>query len=311
MEVLLTPAFIAAFVVGTMTVAIPLLLAGLGEQISEKAGVINIGLEGMMLTGAFCGFAIAHATGSFTHGFLGGIAGGIAIAAIMAFLCVKWRINQIVVGLAITLAVQGATSLAWHVLYERDVPRLPRPPEVALPSLSELPYVGTSLFTQNPVAYVALALVVILSWLFRRTAIGLNLTAAGEKPIALDVSGVSVAATRRWAVLATGALAGLAGAYLAEVGEGLFVPLMTGGQGFIAIALVMLARPSPFLILLGALAIGAATSIATALQAEGFQVPSEVVQMMPFATVLVLLALFGRHPRVPAALGFPYRRGAR
>jgi ABC-type uncharacterized transport system permease subunit len=311
MEVLLTPAFITAFIAGTVTVAIPLLLVGLGEQMSEKAGVLNLGLEGMMLVGAFCGFSVAYATGSFAYGFLAGMAGGIAVAAIMGLLCVVLTLNQIVIGIAITLAMQGATSLAHHVLYARDFPRLPRQPEFAIPYLSELPYVGTSLFNQNLVVYIAVAMIVVLSWLYRRTGMGLNLTAAGERPAALDVAGVSVTMTRLCAVLATGALAGLGGAYLAQVGAGLFVPFMTGGQGFMGIVLAMLARSKPVWVLLGALVIGVTTSLTTALQVAGFQVPTDVVQMIPFATIIVVLALLGRHAGLPAALGLPYHRGAR
>lgn len=311
MDILLTPAFITAFIAGTVTVAVPLLLVGLGEQISEKAGVLNLGLEGMMLVGAFCGFSVAYVTGSFAYGFLAGMAGGIAVAAIMGLLCVVLTLNQIVIGIAITLAMQGATSLAHHVIYARDFPRLPRQPEFVVPVLSELPYLGTSLFKQNVVVYLALALVVVVGFVFRRTGLGLNLTAAGEKPAALDVAGVSVTGTRLAAVLATGALAGLGGAYLAQVGAGLFVPFMTAGQGFMGIVLAMLARSRPVWVLAGALVIGVTTSLTTALQVAGFQIPTDVVQMIPFATIIVVLALLGRHAGLPAALGLPYHRGAR
>ena len=147
--------------------------------------------------------------------------------------------------------------------------------------------------------------------MFRNTNIGLNLAAAGEKPAALDIAGVSVTATRMWAVLATGALAGLGGAYMAEVGAGLFVPFMTGGAGFMAIVLAMLARGRPVWVLIGALVVGISTSVTTALQVAGFQIPTDVVQMLPFATIIVVLALFGRRAGLPAALGLPYHRGAR
>lgn len=311
MDVLLTGTFMIAFIAGTITVAVPLLLAGLGEQISERAGVLNLGLEGMMLVGAFVGFAVTLATGSFALGFLAGAVGGIAIAAIMGVMSVMLHLNQIVIGIAITLAMQGATSLAHHVLFARDFPRLPRQPELALPLLAEIPILGPSLFRQNAVAYFGIALVFALGWMFRNTNIGLNLAAAGEKPAALDVAGVSVTATRMWAVISTGALAGLGGAYMAEVGAGLFIPFMTGGAGFMAIVLAMLARGRPLSVLIGALVVGISTSVTTALQVAGFQVPTDVVQMIPFATIIVVLALFGRKAGLPAALGLPYHRGAR
>jgi ABC-type uncharacterized transport system permease subunit len=310
MDVLLTGTFMIAFIAGAITVAIPLLLAGLGEQVSERAGVLNLGLEGMMLVGAFVGFAVTLATGSFALGFLAGTVGGIVVAAIMGVLCVVLHLNQIVIGIAITLAMQGATSLSHHVLFAREFPRLPRQPELALPLLVDIPLLGPSLFRQNALVYVALALVFALGWMFRNTNIGLNLAAAGEKPAALDVAGVSVIATRMWAVISTGALAGLGGAYMAEVAAGLFVPFMTGGAGFMAIVLAMLARGRPLWVLIGALVVGVSTSVTTALQVAGFQIPTDVVQMLPFATIIVVLALFGRKAGLPAALGLPYHRGA-
>jgi ABC-type uncharacterized transport system permease subunit len=311
METLFTNAFLIAFVTGTIAASLPLLFAGLGEQMSEKAGVLNLGLEGMMLVGAFCGFAAALESGSFLVGFLAGAAGGMAVAALMAALCVALPLNQIVIGIALTLGMQGATSLAHHVLYSQSFPRLPRQPEVALPLLSQIPVLGPSLFTQNPVVYLAFLLVPAAAWLYRATNIGLNLSAAGSKPAALDLAGVSVTATRASAVLATGALGGLGGAYMANIGAGLFIPFMTGGAGFMAIVIAMLARGRPGWVLGGALLVGFATSITTALQVAGFNIPTDLVLMLPFATIMLVLTLFGRRAGLPAALGLPYHRGAR
>jgi ABC-type uncharacterized transport system permease subunit len=311
MDTLFTNAFLIAFVTGTIAASLPLLLAGLGEQVSEKSGVLNLGLEGMMLVGAFCGFAAALESGSFLVGFLAGAAGGMTVAAIMAVLCVALPLNQIVVGIALTLGAQGATSLAHHVLYSQSFPRLPRQPEVALPILSQIPILGPSLFTQNPVVYLAFLLIPAAAWLYRATNIGLNLSAAGSKPAALDLAGVSVTTTRVCAVLATGALGGLGGAYMANIGAGLFVPFMTGGAGFMAIVLAMLARGRPSWVLGGALLVGFATSITTALQVAGFNIPTDLVLMLPFGMIMLVLTLFGRRAGLPAALGLPYHRGAR
>jgi simple sugar transport system permease protein len=311
MEVLLTTAFMTAFLAGTMSAALPLLLAGLGEQIGEKAGVLNLGIEGIMLGGAFCSFAVALASGSFGLGFAAGALAGMAVAAVFAVLCVVLPLSQIVIGIALTLGLQGATSLAHHVLYAASYPRLPRQPELALPVLSAIPVLGPSLFTQNIVAYLALALVPAMAFVFRRTSIGLNLAAAGEKPAALDLAGVGVAATRGCAVLATGALAGLGGAYMANVGAGLFIPFMTNGAGFMAVVLAMLARGRPGRVLGGALVLGLATSLTTAMQVGGLAVPTDVVQMLPFVMIMIVLSLFGRRAGLPAALGHHYARGAR
>lgn len=311
METLLTAAFLTAFVAGTLSAALPLLLAGLGEQVGEKAGVLNLGVEGIMLAGAFAGFAVALEAGSFALGFAAGALAGMAVAAVFALLCVVLPLSQIVIGIAITLAMQGATSLAHHVLYATSFPRLPRQPEIAVPLLSQIPVLGPSLFTQNGVVFLAFALVPLLALLYARTAVGLNLKAAGEKPAALDLAGVSVAATRFLAVLATGALAGLGGAYMANIGAGLFIPFMTGGAGFMAVVLAMLARGRPGWVLGGALLIGLATSLTTALQVGGLAVPTDLVQMLPFVMIMAVLTLFGRRAGLPAALGHPYMRGAR
>lgn len=311
MDTLFTQAFATAFIAGAITAGVPLWLAALGEQISEKSGVLNLGLEGMMLTGAFVGFSVALASGSFAFGFVAGALGGAAVALVMVLLCVVMHLNQIVVGIAITLALQGGTSLAHHVMYARDFPRLPRQTEWAVPVLSEIPVIGKAVFTHHPVIFMAVLLVPILAWLFRSTHVGLNLTAAGEKPAALDIAGVSVGWTRGLAVLSTGLLAGLGGAVMANIGAGLFVPFITGGAGFMAIVLAMLARGRPAWVLFGALVVGLAMSVTTALQVGGLQIPTDVVQMLPFTLIIVVLALFGRRAGLPAALGLPYQRGAR
>jgi ABC-type uncharacterized transport system permease subunit len=311
LDTLFTQAFATAFIAGAITAGVPLWLAALGEQISEKSGVLNLGLEGMMLTGAFVGFSVALASGSFAFGFVAGALGGAAVALVMVLLCVVMHLNQIVVGIAITLALQGGTSLAHHVMYARDFPRLPRQTEWAVPVLSEIPVIGKAVFTHHPVIFMAVLLVPILAWIFRSTHVGLNLTAAGEKPAALDIAGVSVGWTRGLAVLSTGLLAGLGGAVMANIGAGLFVPFITGGAGFMAIVLAMLARGRPAWVLFGALVVGLAMSVTTALQVGGLQIPTDVVQMLPFTLIIVVLALFGRRAGLPAALGLPYQRGAR
>jgi general nucleoside transport system permease protein len=305
MEALFTPAFLTALLYGVVTAGLPLLLAGLGEQISEKAGVLNIGIEGMMLVGAYAGFSAALATHSLWVGFAAGALGGIAVALLMALFCIRYGMNQIVIGIALTLGVEGLTALLHHFQFARTRPSLGRAPDFAIPGLSEIPVIGPALFTHNPLVYLVLALVPILAWMFRRTAIGLNLQAAGDKPGALDASGVSVAATRTAAVLATGALAGLGGAYMSEVGAGLFVPYMTGGAGFIGIVLAMLARGRPLWVLYGALLFGVSLALTTALQVAGLNIPTDVVQMLPFLMVMLVLVVFARHSVLPPALGLP------
>ena len=289
----------------------PLLLAGLGEQVSEKAGVLNIGIEGMMLFGAYAGFATAFGSGSLWLGFLAGAAAGLVLAMLMALFCVRLGLNQIVIGIALTLGADGITALLHHVQFSRTYPRLPRVETLDIPGLSEIPIVGPSLFARHPMVYIAVILVVALALLFRKTHVGLNLQAAGDKPDALDAAGISVTATRTWSVLFTGAMAGMGGAYMAMIGAGIFVPFMTGGAGFIAIVLAMLARGRPIWVLIGAFLFGASLSLTTALQVGGVNVPTDVVQMLPFLMVMIVLVIFARRASLPAALGLPYVRGQR
>jgi simple sugar transport system permease protein len=311
MDALLSPGFVTALLFGAVTAGVPLLLAGLGEQISEKAGVLNIGIEGMMLAGAYAGFVATYATGSFWLGFAGGAAGGAAVAVLMAILCVRLGMNQIVIGIALTLGAEGLTALLHHFQFSRSYPRLEHVPVVEVPGLVAVPVLGPALFAHHPVVYLAVGLVVLLGWMYRRTYIGINLEAAGHKPGALDAAGVSVVATRAGAVLATGALAGIGGAFMANVGAGLFVPFMTGGAGFIGIVLAMLARGRPVWVMLGALLFGVSLALTTALQIAGFNIPTDVVQMLPFAMVILVLVAFARHSVLPPALGLPYVRGDR
>jgi len=303
--------FTTALLFGAVTAGIPLLLAGLGEQISEKTGVLNIGIEGMMLVGAYLGFVAAYYSGSFWLGYIGGAAGGALVALLMVILCVWLGMNQIVIGIALTLGAEGLTALLHHFQFSRTYPRLGEVPTLFLPLLGDLPVLGRSFFDHNPLVYLSVTLVFVLSWVFRKTYIGLNLQAAGDNPAALDATGVSVYITRGGAVLATGVLAGMGGAYLANVGAGLFVPFMTNGAGFIGIVLAMLARGNPLWVLLGAFLFGTSLALTTALQVGGLNIPTDVVQMLPFFMVIVVLIIFARHSYLPPALGQPYVRGER
>jgi len=311
MDALLTNAFASSLLTGAIMAGVPLLLAGLGEQMSEKAGVLNIGIEGMMLFGAYTGFLAAFTFDSLWLGFAGGIAGGMAVAGLMAVLCVRLGLNQIVIGIGLTLGAEGLTSLLHHFQFSRTYPRLPAPMRIDIPGLTDIPVIGPSVFGQHPVVYVALAMVLVMACLYRRTNLGLTLRAAGEKPAALDVAGGHVVAMRSAAVLFTGAMAGLGGAFLATVGAGVFIPHMTGGAGFIGIVLAMLARGRPAWVLIGALIFGAALSLTTALQVAGSNIPTDIIQMLPFAAVMLVLVIWGRKARLPAALGVSYERGAR
>ena len=308
---MLTEAFATALLGGAVTAGVPLLLAGLGEQMSEKAGVLNVGIEGYMLAGAYAGFVGVLGTGSFAFGLACGALGGVLVAAVMVLACVRLHLDQIVVGLALTLGIEGLTSLLHHAAFSQTFPRLPASPVLAVPMLAGLPVIGPAIFTRQAIFYLAVAAVPLLASLYRATYLGAALQAAGERPSALDAAGVGVGLIRGWAVLATGALAGLGGAVLSTVGAGLFVPFMTNGAGFIAIVLAMLARGRPTAVLGGAMLFGLCLSLQTALQVSGVTLPTDLVQMIPFAAVLVVLTMVGRRARLPAALGTAFLRDNR
>jgi general nucleoside transport system permease protein len=306
-----TDVFWTSVAAGGLLAGLPLMFTALGETISERAGVLNIGLEGMMLLGAYVGFLGAYYAGSVWVGFLCGICAGMATSVVMIALCVWLGLDQIVVGIAITLAGGGITSVLQQAEFGSTYPRLDAAPTVSIPLLDRVPVLGTSLFEQPPLVYLAFAFVAALGWVFRRTNIGLNLRAAGEKPEALDAAGVSVVATRTWAVLSTGALAGLGGAYLSVVVAGIFTPFITQGQGFMAIVIAMLGRGRPVWVLLGSFLFGIALSLSDSLQLAGIHISTDVVHMVPFATIIIALMLFARRSYLPPALALPYVRGAR
>jgi general nucleoside transport system permease protein len=311
MEDLFTETFLTALVAGGVLAAMPLLFAGLGEMVSEQAGVLNVGLEGMMLSGAYAAFVIALETGSPWLGLGAGMVVGALVSLLMVLLCVRMKLDQIVIGIGIVLVAEGMTSLLFDAKYAASRPRLPAASEWALPGLSEIPVLGESIFTQHPIVYIGVALVIGVHYLLRRTSAGLSLRAAGEKPAALDAAGVSVERTRTWATIAAGLGAGLGGAYLSVIAAGTFTPFMTQGQGFIAIVIAMLARGTAPWTIVGALLFGMSLSVATALQLIGIDISTDYVQMLPFIAVIVVLVLFARRSYLPSALALPYHRGER
>ncbi len=312
-----TQIFWTSLVAGGLLAGVPIMFTALGETISERAGVLNIGLEGMMLLGAYFGFLGAYYGHSVWIGYLAGIAAGMAASVFMVVLCVWLGLDQIVVGIAITLAGEGITSVLYQTHFSSTEPRLGAAATDPIPLLDRIPVLGKPingqfpLFSQPLIVYLGLAFAGVLAWIFRSTNIGLNLRAAGEKPEALDAAGVSVVSTRSYAALATGALAGLGGAYLSIVGTGGFQTFLTQGQGFMAIVIAMLARGRPVGVVAGSLLFGIALSLSTLLQLVGINFSTEVVHMLPFAAIIVALILFARRAYLPPALALPYVRGAR
>jgi general nucleoside transport system permease protein len=311
MSDLLSQDFLIALISGGLVAAMPLLFASLGELVSEQAGVLNVGLEGYMLFGAYLAFVVAYNTGSEWLGLAAGIVAGAAASVLMAVLCVRMNLDQIVIGIAIILIAEGVTSVLHDAQYAESRPSLDSPSELGIPLLKEIPILGESVFSQHAIVYVGIAMAFVVRWVLLRTSAGLSIRAAGERPEALDAAGVSVTATRTWATLWAGAMAGLGGAYLAIVGAGSFTPFITQGAGFIAIVIAMLSRGRAPWTIIGAVLFGMSLSISTALQLIGVEIQTDYVQMLPFVTVIVVLVLFARRSYLPSALALPYVRGER
>lgn len=311
MDSLLTADFAAALISGGVLAGMPLLLAALGETVSERAGILNIGLEGMMLLGAYAGFVVAHASHSSWLGLLAALLAGMLVSAVVAVLCVRLGQDQIVVGIAVLLSMEGLTSLLHAAQFGESYPRLSKVAEAPIPLLERIPVLGPSLFSQPLFVYLVGLLTLAVGFVLYRTSWGLRLRAAGWRPSALDAAGVDVLTVRTAAVLCTGAFAGLGGGYLSIVSAGIFVPFMTQGSGFIAIVIAMLGRGRPLWVVAGAFLFGIALSFSTALQLAGVAVPTDVVQMLPFVVVILALVLFARRAILPAALATPFERGRR
>lgn len=311
MNGLFSELFISSLVSGGVIAGIPLIYAGLGEAISERAGVLNVGLEGMMLGGAYGGFVGALHFQSTWFGLMCGGLTGMVISLFMVVLCVRLNSNQIVVGIAITLGAEGVTALLHGAVYGDSYPRVPTANPYAIPLLSEIPIIGPGFFNHHVSAYLAVAVVFFVSWVLKSTGIGLSIKAAGDQPHALEAAGGGVHRTRTISVLSTGLLAGLGGAFIVLVGAGLFVPFVTNGKGFIAIVLAMLVRGRVKWIIVASVLFGMSLSLTTALQLAGVDVPIDLVLMLPFVLIIVVLFAFGRRSYLPAALALPYDREQR
>ncbi|RYY97786.1 MAG: ABC transporter permease [Comamonadaceae bacterium] len=301
------PELAAVFVGSTIRLAAPLLLAATGELVSERAGVLNMSVEGMMLTGAFAGAVGSWATGSPAMGLALGVLCVLPVAWLQAFLSITLRANQIVTGIGINILVLGATTLGYRALFgSRSRAEIPGLAKWAPPGLEGVPYLGEHVFTQTWLLYAALLLVVGVWWVMRATSWGLALHAAGTAPQAAANSGLPVNRIRYGAVLFTGFMSALAGCFLSIGDIHTFTEGMTGGAGYLAIAAVIFGNWKLGRTLFACGLFGAATALQFQLPAMGVEVPSALLIMLPY--VLALLAVGGLVGRqvAPAALTQPF-----
>ena len=297
-------------IAATIRIATPLMFAAMGGLISERAGTFAVGIEGMMLAGAFGGAIIVLTTASPLLGLFIAALSGALMAAVVALATAKYRADQMVTGLAVNILALGLTSFLLRALFGGRAPviRLPNIGAWHVPVLSDIPVIGPILFQQPPLVYLALLLAIAVYLFLERTRSGLMLRAVGENPEAAFAVGTNPILVRMAAVITGGAFAGLGGAVLSLQEVGTFTDGMTSGRGFIALAAIIVGRWTPFGALLGCLLFGVVAALELRVQGWGLPVSSYVIQMFPYIVALMLLAGIGRTSRMPAAIGVPFIR---
>lgn len=297
-----------AIVISIIAASTPLLLAATGELVVERAGVLNLGIEGMMIVGAACGFAGAYLSGSLFAGALLGIVGGIAISAIFALLAFSFAVNQVATGLALTILGVGTSGLIGAGFVGV---RIAQTPHLHIPLLTDIPFIGPILFGQDPFVYFSVILVAGTWWFLYRTRAGLVLRAVGDNHTSAYALGYPVLKIRWLAVLFGGGCAGLGGAYLPLAYTPFFIPEMTAGRGWIALALVVFASWRPGRLVGGAFLFGAVTILQLQAQSAGVGIPSQLMSSLPYLACIVVLVLISRTrgtagSATPASIGMTF-----
>ena len=302
----------ALLIASSLNAGTVLAIAALGLVINEKAGVVNLGAEGLMLCGALAGFASVVHFGATGWGFLAGSLAGAMLSLVFGWLVIWLNTNQYATGLALSLFGAGLSAFA-GIRYTQE--KLPDQSMSMVPFLGDLPFIGPALFRQHPMAYFAVFLTLALIWFLYRTRAGLVLRSVGESPESAHALGYPVRRIRLLAVVVGGALCGLAGAYVSTVYTPLWVEGMIAGKGWIALALTTFATWRPARVLLGAYLFGGLTMVQFHLQGMGVNVPSQVLTMLPYLATVVVLVLISRNPlwirtNMPQSLGKPFYPGA-
>ncbi len=306
--------FDVGFFAALIRISTPLLLATLGELYSERSGVLNLGIEGIMLLGAMTGFTAAYFSGSLWLGVLAALATGAAAGLLMSFLTVVLGVSQHVSGIGTTLLASGLAFFFYRLVFGQPS----SPPNIVpfratpIPPLSDIPFLGPVLFNQAPLTYIALLAVPATAWLLYRTPWGLDLRTVGENPRAADAAGVSVWGMRTQALVIGGALMGMGGAFLTISQFNAFTFGVVSGRGWVAVALVVFGMWSPWRCAAGALLFAALEALQLRLQAHNvLNLPYQVFLMLPFVMTIVAMALVSRNARAPAALLVPFRKEER
>ncbi|WP_061027926.1 ABC transporter permease [Bradyrhizobium sp. CCH5-F6] len=295
---------VEAIILAVLAASTPLLIAATGELVTERSGVLNLGVEGMMIVGAACGFAGAWLTGSIFIGALFGMVAGTLMSLVFALMALGLAVNQVATGLALTILGIGLSGLIGAgFVGERVTPAA----QLSIPGLTDIPLIGRVLFGENGFVYFSIALIAGVWWLLYRTRAGLILRACGDNHVSAHALGYPVLRIRTFAVMFGGACAGLAGAYLPLAYTPFFVPGMTAGRGWIALALVVFSSWRPGRLVAGAYLFGAVTILQLHAQGWGVGIPSQFMSALPYLATIIVLVLISRArtggSTAPAALG--------
>ena len=299
--------FLVGLIAATLRVATPLIFGTLGELFSERAGILNLGIEGTMFLGAFVGFTVGFTTGSLWLAFLAAVVAGMLAGLLMGLLVVRLGVNQHVSGLGLTLLLTGLSLFFYRLIFgERSV----QPSIDTFPKLSpfgQIPILGP-VFEQYALTYIAVLLIPLVAWVLFRTNFGLNIRAVGENPEAADAAGINVFRVRFLALAIAGGLMGAGGAFLSLAQLGSFIFGIVNGRGWVCIALIIFANWQPIRVLWGALLFGGVSALQLRLQSTGIKLPYELFLALPYIATILALAFAGRSASAPSALLKPYRR---
>jgi simple sugar transport system permease protein len=299
--------FIVGLLAATLRVATPLIFATLGELFCERAGILNLGIEGIMFLGAFSGFAVAAKTGSLWMGILGALVSGMLAGWLMSLFAVKLGVNQHVSGLGITLLCTALALFLFRIVFgeSRILPSITPFSQVEI--LPKSPILGPIL-SQYSLTYIAIAIIPVIWWILYRTSFGLNLRSVGDNPEATDAAGINVYQLRTIAVVIGGGLMAVGGAFLSIAQLGSFTFGIVAGRGWVCIALIIFGNWHPVKVLWGALLFGGVQALQSRLQLTGIKLPYELFLSLPYVVTILALTLAGRNASYPAALLKPYRR---
>ena len=297
--------------IGTVTLSVPMIFGALGGVVSERTGVVNIAIEGQLLSGAFVAAVVSSITQNPYAGLVGASLAGVLVSLLLTLFALKYVVEQVIVGVVLNVLVSGLTGFLYSTWLMNDAATLNTPAmfdALPIPGLSEIPVIGPALFRQPVVVYLLYVIIVVITFALYRTRWGLRTRAIGEHPHAADTVGIRVLRTQFWNVCLAGAIAGLGGAYLVLASVGAFGKDMTNGAGFIALAAVIFGKWHPVKATIAALLFGFASNLQLALSVIGSPVPSEFMLMLPYAvTILAVAGLVGQS-KAPAADGIPFAK---